>query len=51
MLCLQCRVDFYSWTDRMAFTHAIGGYLVSVGSGVGVAWLFPIIVHGAARGY
>lgn len=39
-----------TWTDRTAIAHAISDYLHSVGTRIGGAWPFPIVVHGGARG-
>jgi hypothetical protein len=34
----------------VAIAQAISNYLHSVGTNIGSAWPFPVIVHGAARG-
>lgn len=39
-----------TWTDRTVIAHAISAYLHSVGTSIGAAWPFPIVVHGGARG-
>ena len=39
-----------TWTDRTAIAQAISDYLRSVGTSIGGAWPFPIVVHGGARG-
>lgn len=39
-----------TWTDRAVIAQAISDYLHSVGTSIGGAWPFPIIVHGDARG-
>lgn len=39
-----------TWTDRTAIALAISGYLESVGTSIGGAYPFPIVVHGGARG-
>jgi hypothetical protein len=39
-----------TWTDRTAIAHAISGCLRSVGTSIGGAGPFPIVVHGGARG-
>jgi len=39
-----------TWTDKAAIAQAISNYLHSVGTNIGSAWPFPVIVHGAARG-
>lgn len=38
------------WTDPAVIARAISGYLRSVGTSIGGAWPFPVIVHGGARG-
>lgn len=39
-----------TWTDRTAIAQAISDYLRSVGTSIGGAGPFPVIVHGGARG-
>jgi hypothetical protein len=39
-----------SWTDRAAIAQAISDHLHSVGTSIGGAWPFQVVVHGGARG-
>ncbi|MEO7194314.1 MAG: DUF2493 domain-containing protein [Pseudonocardiaceae bacterium] len=39
-----------TWTDTAIIAAAISDYLRSIGTSIGGAWPFPILVHGAARG-
>lgn len=39
-----------TWTDKATIASAISGYLRSIGTTIGGAFPFPIVVHGGARG-
>jgi len=38
------------WKDRPTIALAISSYLRSVGTSIGGAYPFPVVIHGAARG-